>query len=216
MFGKDKIERVSLYGADDSLIITIEKKFKIVEKPSRTVFIKQVIPESVEVGSTVKVVLHTKKRENKTFSGQIISAGKASFTVQLENELSPEEERRRFVKVKTAAEGIITFVTRDEKLMKFDKPLPIEIKDINIGGLFIQSDIEFRRGDIIMLEAFLGDSSLKSSAEVLRAQPCEENKDVCGYGCRFIQLNPSEEEMITRYIYRAQVIERRRKAKSET
>lgn len=119
------------------------------------------------------------------------------------------EERRRYFKIKTNERAFITLRTQegDDKPTPLEPPAEIYIKDINVGGVFfICTDIRrhFAKGDKLLLLVNLSGTRLELNAEVLREQAIGSQEADTGYGCRFIGVSHSQEEIISRYIYKLQ------------
>lgn len=95
----------------------------------------------------------------------------------------------------------------DDKPTPLDPPAEIYIKDINVGGVFfICTDARrhFAKGDKLLMIINLSGSRLELNAEVLREQAIDSQETDTGYGCRFIGVSHSQEETISRYIYKLQ------------
>ena len=93
----------------------------------------------------------------------------------------------------------------------FDDPIMLHFVNINLGGVYFNSDAEFEKGDQVMLN-FL-DGEMQLLAEILRVQKNDEG-NIDGYGCRFLDVNQAQEERLARFIFECQLLEReRRKAK---
>lgn len=119
------------------------------------------------------------------------------------------EERRRYFKIKTNERAFITLRMQegDDKPTPLDPPAEIYIKDINVGGVFfICTDARrhFAKGDKLLMIINLSGSRLELNAEVLREQAIDSQETGTGYGCRFIGVSHSQEETISRYIYKLQ------------
>ena len=119
------------------------------------------------------------------------------------------EERRKYFKIKTNERAFITLRTQEgsEKPVPLEPPAEIYIKDINVGGgFFICSDTRrhFAKGDRLLMIVGLSGTRLELTAEVLREQEITSQEADTGYGCRFIGVSHSQEETISRYIYKLQ------------
>ncbi len=119
------------------------------------------------------------------------------------------EERRRYFKIKTNERAFITLRMQegDDKPVPLDPPAEIYIKDINVGGVFfICTDTRrhFAKGDKLLMVINLSGSRLELNAEVLREQAIDSQGTDTGYDCRFIGVSHSQEETISRYIYKLQ------------
>lgn len=120
------------------------------------------------------------------------------------------EERRRYFKIKTNERAFITLRTQedDEKPNPLDPPAEICIRDINVGGVFFvcaDNRRSFAKGDKLMMVLNLSGTRMELGAEVLREQKTADNEETqVGYGCRFTGVSRSQEETISRYIYKLQ------------
>ena len=128
------------------------------------------------------------------------------------------EERRRFFKIKVHEKGKALFFVRDEKTIRFDEPLTIEVLDINVGGVFLMCDqdkAEFMLDDLICVEIDLFmDYPLNAAVKVLRVQRDSEG-NICGYGCEFQGLTAAQEDYIGRFIYKVQSEQRQKEVAME-
>lgn len=125
------------------------------------------------------------------------------------------EERRRFFKIKISEPGKALFYVRDEKNVRFDEPVAIEIKDINVGGVFMScdpEDAEFMVEDLICVEIYLLEAyPLNAAVRILRVQR-DYNGTIVGYGCEFQGLTAAQEDYIGRFIYKVQSEQRQKDA----
>ncbi len=165
-----------------------------------------------EIDSTTEIdVYATKKNGDRLRFRTFVSV---STDRQLNVVLDPAgaktmEERRRFFKIKTDVRAFITLRSKDdpETLVSLEPPDEIRIKDINIGGVFFvctNSLSRYTRGDRVMIIVRLEGVRMELNAEVLREQPIDSPQGETGYGCRFVSIKSSEEEAISRYIYKLQ------------
>lgn len=121
------------------------------------------------------------------------------------------EDRRNSFKVNISFEGVCKFYERDSEggaPVIFEDPLPISFMNINLGGVLFNSEFEFVKGDRVNF-AFL-DGQIDLMAEVLRTQKNPEG-EIIGYGCRFLDVTPGQEELIAKFILDAQIAERDRR-----
>lgn len=118
------------------------------------------------------------------------------------------QERRRSFKVTVDMNGISPFYIRGEEMFAFDDPIELHIINLNLGGVFFSSNSTFEVGDQVMLN-FL-DGEMKLLIEILRVQR-KDSGEVEGYGCRFLDVNQTQEERLARFIFDCQVMERDRK-----
>lgn len=128
-----------------------------------------------------------------------------NIKVMKNNDMQLLEERRRFYKLKFRSSGRALFYVRDEKTVRYDEPIPIEIEDINVGGVFLVTDSdEFIIDDMICVEIDLfEDYPLNAAARVIRIQRGPDGT-ITGYGCEFQGLTAAQEDYIGRFIYKVQ------------
>ena len=125
------------------------------------------------------------------------------------------EERRRYYKLKIREKGRALFYIRDEKTIRYDEPIPIEILDINVGGVFMSVDDEFLVDDLVCIEVNLFEEyPLNAAVRVLRIQR-DAGGEVKGYGCEFQGLTAAQEDYIGRFIYKVQSEIRQKEAIKE-
>ena len=76
-----------------------------------------------------------------------------------------------------------------------------EIKDINIGGVFLimNNDETLEVSDKLMLTMDLNEKIIDVDAEVLRVQRNAAG-DIEGYGCKFINVSASVEDIVSQYV----------------
>ena len=125
--------------------------------------------------------------------------------VMRNNDTELLEERRRYYKLKYRSEGRALFYIREEKTVRFDEPISIEIEDINVGGVFLVTEgDEFILDDLICVEIDLfSDYPLNAAARVIRVQHDTDGK-LLGYGCEFQGLTAAQEDYIGRFVNKVQ------------
>lgn len=120
------------------------------------------------------------------------------------------EERRGSFKVTThAAEARLLHIERGEdEVIDLEYPCDASIININLTGVLMKCDIELNEGDIVRMK--LLDDPIELNSEVLRRQ-LDDNGTLIGYGCRFLDVTPPQEEKIARFIFNCQLAERERR-----
>lgn len=214
MINKDKISRVLVYDAKGKLIISTKSVFfpkdffKI--RGKELVMLKGSDFPLISKGENIEVVVEyingTRIKYDTTID--LCTEYQVNFHVGQGEVL---EERRRSFKVSVDFNGLSPFFIRGEEMYAFDDPIMLHFVNINLGGVYFNSNSEFELGDQVMLN-FL-DGEMQLLAEILRVQKNEEG-EIDGYGCRFLDVNQAQEERLARFIFDCQVLEReRRKAK---
>ena len=214
MINKDKISRVLIYDAKGKLIISTKSVFFPKDffklKGKELVMLKGSDFPLISKGENINVVFEylngTRIKYDTTID--LCTEYQVNFHVGQGEVL---EERRRSFKVSVDFNGLSPFYIRGEEMYAFDDPIMLHFVNINLGGVFFNSDSKFEKGDQVMLNFLDGDMQLL--AEILRVQKNDEG-GIDGYGCRFLEVNQTQEERLARFIFDCQVLEReRRKAK---
>lgn len=220
IFGS-KVIKVEVLDENGKIIVAAESGFlvpkNIQSDEDCIVMIKgRRLPE-LDRNRIVSVVTTTKGGDRIKFSGAISVSTDTQMNIQVlrSGDSKVLEERRRFFKIKVREKGKAMFYVRDEKTIRFDEPVTVEVLDINVGGVFLVCDpeeVEFVPDDLICLEVFLQkDYPLNAAVRVLRVQRDSEG-NICGYGCEFRGLTAAQEDYIGRFIYRVQSEQRQKAA----
>lgn len=214
MINKDKISRVLVYDSKGKLMISTKSVFfpkdffKI--KGKDLVMLKGTDFPLISKGENIEVIFEyiNGNRVKYNTTVDLCTEYQVNFHVGQGEIL---EERRRSFKVSVDFNGLSPFYIRGEEMYAFDDPIMLHFVNINLGGVYFNSESEFETGDQVMLN-FL-DGEMQLLAEILRVQKNEEG-GIDGYGCRFLDVNQTQEERLARFIFDCQVLEReRRKAK---
>lgn len=219
-----KVIKVEVLDEKGNIIIAAEKGF-VVPKNMQSdedciVMIKgRDLPE-LDHNKIVSVVTTTKSGDRIRYSGAVSVSMETQMNIQLlrSGDTKVLEERRRFFKIKVHETGKALFFVRDEKTIRFDEPVTIQVLDINVGGVFLMCDpdeAEFMLDDLICVEIGLFvDYPLNAAVRVLRVQRDPEG-NISGYGCEFQGLTAAQEDYIGRFIYRVQSEQRQKEVARE-
>lgn len=212
MLNKDKIVKVEVYDTKGRTVVStyspeIQKDFFAVTG-TEFVILKSPNVLPVSKGEKVDVVFFYQNGTRVKYVTTVDLATDMQVNVHIGNEYTVLEERRRFFKAETNIIGKISAYSREETENAFEEPLYVRIRNINLGGVFLVSNFEFKVGDVFMLTILK--NPVNVSTEVLRTQRDSEGK-ITGYGCRFLNLSPASEESIARFIFECQIQERERK-----
>ncbi len=214
MVNKDKISRVLVYDSKGKLLISTKSVFfpkdffKI--KGKDLVMLKGSDFPLISKGENVEIIFEyiNGNRVKYDTTIDLCTEYQVNFHAGQGEVLA---ERRRSFKVSVDFNGHSPFYIRGEEMYAFDDPIMLHFVNINLGGVYFNSDAEFEKGDQVMLN-FL-DGEMQLLAEILRVQKNEEG-NIDGYGCRFLDVNQTQEERLARFIFECQLLEReRRKAK---
>lgn len=217
-----KIIKVDVLDEKGAVIHSAEKGFVVPNNAASynedsIIMIKgKELPE-LERNKIVSVVTTSKSGDRVKYTCAVTVSLATQMNVRIlrNNETRILEERRRFYKLKIKENGRALFFIREEKTIRFDEPVSIEIHDINVGGIFMSSKTEFLVGDLICVELDLFEEyPLNAAARVLRIQR-GENGEIEGYGCEFQGLTAAQEDYIGRFVYKIQSELRKKEAAQE-
>lgn len=217
LFFANKIVKIEVLDRNGVVAVTAEKGFtfpKNIESSEDSILIiKGVQLREFEHDERVFVVTTTKAGDRIKYSGLVAVSVSNQLNVKIIKNNATEvlEERRRYFKIKVEEKGRALFMVRDEETVRFDEPYPIEVLDINIGGIFMKCDgFEFMQDDCVCVDIDLFvDYKLNAMARVLRVQRTPEG-EIKGYGCEFQGITPAQEDYIGKFIYKIQFAQRQK------
>lgn len=210
IFGS-KVIKVEVLDEKGNILITSEKGFSLPKDMSSEedaiIMIKGKGLPALDRNTIVSVVTTAKSADRIKYTGAVSVSTDTQMNIKVlhNNDTQLLQERRRYFKIKVNEHGRALFYVRDDKTIRFDEPIGVVIKDINVGGIFIGcTDCEFMDGDLICLDIFLSeDSVLNMAARVLRIQR-DADGAIIGYGCEFHGITAAQEDAIGRFILKAQ------------
>ena len=211
MLNKEKIVKAEIFDANGNVVISTD----IFEFPKdffsfsakEFVVLKGDCKIPANKGDKVEAIFYYRNGNRIKYETTLDLATDFQVNIHLGKDYTLLEERRRFFKTCTNITGKVLMYTRDEETSEFNPELNVNILNINIGGIFMSADFEFKPGDKFLL-SFL-DGKVKPMAQVLRLQPVGDTEKV-GFGCKFETLTASEEETVSRFIFDCQLQERER------
>lgn len=211
MINKDRLKKVMIYDSSGRLLISTESVyfpkdfFKV--RGSELVMLKgsgyPIISNDEKIDAIFEYV--NGDRMKYTTHVDLCTEYQVNFHIS-DGEML--QERRRSFKVTVDFNGMSPFYIRGEEMYSFDAPVELRFININLGGVLFASNSTFEPGDQVMLH-FL-DDEMQILAEILRVQRNDKG-ELVGYGCQFLNVNPSQEEKLARFIFDCQVAERDRK-----
>ncbi len=205
MIDKRKIIKVDVYSFKNGLIVSSET-FNVMPVDHKdelfSVMIKSANIPEIPKNTPVEVVFYYINGDRVKYNTKIDVCTEFQLNVTVGTASTVLEERRRFYKLATDLDASISIMTRGEEDTVFDTPVSAKIKNINIGGVFLECAYDFRAGDIIVLSFNAFGTELDLSSKILRIQKTDNKVE--GYGCQFIKLKNREEEILARYINNVQ------------
>lgn len=217
-----KIVKIDILDKNGTVIMTAERNFNFPKNlgsdDESILIIKGSSLRELEHNTSVGVITTTKAGERVRYAGSVSMSMEKQLNIRLFKNDGSEvlQERRRYFKIKTQEKGRALFFMRGEESVRFEVPEPIEILDINIGGIFMKcAGCTFESEDLVCVEIDLFvDYKLNAVVKVLRVQP-DEDGGIKGYGCEFQGLTAGQEDYIGKYIYKLQSEQRQKEIAQE-
>lgn len=164
----------------------------------------------LEIDKNVYLITYMKNGDRLRYPAVVRMSLPDQLNVQLRSDYGTlMEERRRYFKVESDLDcAVIGYIRGEGDLVEFEYPIASVIKNISIGGIFLfRSKQEFAPGDVLMLHFRIENEYVDIMAKVLRIQRNSE-KEIEGYGCQFINADPSQEELFAQFVYNVQLRQR--------
>lgn len=215
MINKDKIVRVLIYGTGEKLLIATKSVyfpkdfFKI--KGTDLVMLKGKDFPLISKGEPIDAIFEYKDGTRVKYKTVIDLCTEYQMNFHI-SEGEVLQERRRSFKIMVDMDGMSPFFIRGEEMFSFDDPIELHLINLNLGGVFFSSSSPFECGDQVML-SFL-DGEMQLLAEILRIQR-DDNGNIEGYGCKFLNITQPQEEKLARFIFDCQHMERERRRSKE-
>lgn len=213
MISKDKIKKVMVYNAAGKQLVSTESVyfprdfFKI--RGSELVMLKGSGYPIISKEEKIDVVFEYINGDRMKYQTHVDLCTEYQMNFHISDGEMLQERRRSF-KVTVDFNGISPFYIRGEEMYSFDAPVELRFININLGGVLFASNSTFEPGDQVMLHFM--DDEMQLLAEILRRQTDEEG-NLVGYGCRFVNVSKSQEEKLARFIFDCQVADRDRRSR---
>lgn len=114
-------------------------------------------------------------------------------------------QRRNDIKIHVEVETTLTFANEEDLLVQASAV----VKDISAGGIFFTTKYPFSPGQVFSFSFSQSANPLILKAQVIRIQPPHEydsrlpdDKNLYGYGCKFVDLSPHKESVIRNFVYK--------------
>lgn len=213
MINKDKIVRVLIYsiGVGEKLLLATKSVyfprdfFKV--KGTDLVMLKGNDFPVISKGDPIHAIFEYKDGTRIRYQTSIDICTQYQINFHI-SEGEVLQERRRSFKITVDFDGMSPFYIRGEEMFSFEDPIELHFINLNLGGVLFSSNSTFECGDQVML-SFL-DGEMQLLGEILRVQR-DEDGNLVGYGCKFLNINHAQEEQLARFIFECQHMERRNK-----
>ncbi len=201
MTDKDKIISIDLFDKQNNFISTFGKKAITIKEDSYPyiVIIKAKNLPELEIGIQLNIIFTTVHRQRLKYDARVSVSTPYQLNIELMS-VSPKimKERRNYLKIKIDEEVRLMCSCINGEIETYDRSKRIFVRDINVGGVYVITELKLNVSDVIKLRIDLGFEKLEVTAEVLRV---EEMDNKCGAGCKFILNTTKDEEALAKYIY---------------
>ncbi|WP_432650879.1 PilZ domain-containing protein [Huintestinicola sp.] len=213
MINKDKIQRVDIYDQNGKRVLSTKSFsfprdfFKI--KGYELVAIKGNDLPLLSKGDQITVIFEYLNGTRIQCNTRIDLSTDLQLNFHVDDGMVLEERRGSY-KVNTpgAFAKILHIERGEEEITDLEEPHTAAILNINLTGVLMKCDIPLNVGDIVRLK--LLDDPIELNSEILRLQ-LNDQEELIGYGCRFLDVTPPQEEKIARFIFNCQLAERERR-----
>ncbi len=202
MIDKHKIIKVDVFNSKNHLLLSSDEFNVIRHENDRQQTISITIkPEgSVELkkGTKVEVVFYYINGDRTKYDTKTDVCTEYQLNITIGSDFDVLKERRRFYKLKADIDSKIVIINIDGYDTVLEEPIICTIRDINIGGIYMECESIFKVSDVFVMHFELLGKKLNLTTKVLRLKINPGRLQ--GYGCCFINNKPSEEEVIARFI----------------
>lgn len=180
------------------------------------IMIKQKDLPQFPADSGLYVIAYMKNGDRIQYVGRVKLSLENQLNIQIRDEYGTVmEERRRYFKVQSSLKCVISGYERDDTLYEFDSPILGKIKNVSIGGVFLEgTDPPFRKDDILLLNFRVEKEIVGAVVKVLRLQLYHDGK-LEGYGCEFTNVDKKMEGLLAKLVYDIQLQQRQEKIEKD-
>lgn len=217
MLEQDKVIKLELCTLKGSLLMTVTNNYSFPKRISGdkisqdVMMIKNKNLPVFAKGAFINVIAYMKSGDRINYPAVIEMSIDSQLNLLLHfDKAQMLKERRRYYKIDSDESCRITGVSRGDKQEEFEPAIPAKIKNINLGGIFLQilQKMELISDDILTIEVpNMAGNFIALSVKILRVQKDQEGL-VLGYGCCFLFLASKEEQILAKYINRLQIEKR--------
>ena len=223
MLDRNKIVKVQINAMNGELILEADNehisfpRLFIHDSPVNNIMMVkgQNLPE-LESDVGVYVIAYMRSGDRVQYVGRIKMSLDNQLNVQIRDDYGTlMEERRKFFKVQSDLKCVISGVEREGTLYEYDIPIISKIKNLSIGGVFIEgTDPPFRKDDLLLVNFKVADDIVGAMARVLRLQ-LDQNGFLQGYGCEFTNVDQRQEGLLAKFVYEIQLKQRQEERDKE-
>lgn len=212
MLVREQIVKMDILAVDETMILTAGGgKFSLqtvdggINDGDTIMIIKGVDLPEIGMGTALSVVASTKNGKRIKYPSFVSLSTSHQLNIIIRDKQGSDlEERRRYYKIDVDISCVINSVERGEDKDVLSNPYLTQIRDLNIGGIFLCMCSEpLELHDKLSLTINLDIKTITLDAEILRIQRNAAG-GVVGYGCRFVNITPAHEDVISRYVFQLQ------------
>lgn len=216
MLDKSGIMSVRITGMDGKLLLESDKehfsfpKMFINNMPvNNVIMIKQKDLPEFAPDSGVYVIAYMRSGDRVRYIGRVKLSLDNQLNIQIRDEYGTlMEERRKYFKVQSDLRCVISGYEREGTVHEFDGPMLTHIKNVSIGGVFIEgTDPPFRKNDTLLLNFKVGNELVGAVVRILRLQLYSDGR-LEGYGCEFTNVDQKMEGLLAKLVYDIQLAQR--------
>ena len=216
MLDREKIVKIEVTSAAGRKLVVAEKdqftfpRLFVDDIPvNNIIIIRGKDLPSFDIDTPIYIVTYMKNGDRIRYAASVKISLPYQLNIQLKNAYGTlMAERRKYFKVESDIECKLLGVMRGDDIEEFDMPIDASIKNISIGGIFLfRCDTAFSPQDTLLVSFTIDGSPVNIMVKILRVQR-NQDKQIEGYGCQFVNLEPSQEEAFAQFIYNVQLKKR--------
>ncbi len=205
MISVKKILKIEVFCQDQRLVITSDDfTSTLVEDSKQThlkIFLRGNVLKILSKNAKIEAIVYHINGNRMKYQTIVQKCTQNEIQFNLGEEHTILEDKRRYYKVNTNLQSQIIVVKYDGDDQFFPRSIDCKIKDINIGGILLETQTEFKEKDVLMVEFRILGEVVKLSALILRA---DKKEDIFFYGCKFVNVKSAQEAVIARYVRKVQ------------
>lgn len=218
MLNQEKVVKLELCTLKGNLLMTVSDNYSFPKRlvdeshdPRNVMMIKGKNLPVFAKGAFINIVAYMKSNDRVNYPAVIDISTETQLNVTVRFDRAKLlEERRRYFKIDANEPCGLFIITRGEKQVELEVPIPCIIKNINLGGVFLhlqrRVDLNINDSMTILVPDMMGER-VEFVLKILRIQKGTEN-ELLGYGCCFLFLSTKQEELLAKYINKLQIAKR--------
>ncbi len=208
MIDKDGIVTIRITGMDGRFLLETDKEhfsfprmFVNNVPVNNIMMIKGKNMPEFDADTGLYVITNMKNGDRIRYVGRVKMSLDYQLNIQIRDEYGTVmEERRRYFKVRSNLRCIISGHERDGTVYEYEKPVFTVIKNVSIGGVFIEgTDPPYRKDDTLLINFMVDGEVVGAMVKVLRLQLLIDGT-LEGYGCEFTNVDQQMERKLANLV----------------